>query len=93
MTPGNLLCVWLLAINLAAAVLTVIDKSRAKRGKWRISENTLLLTGLLGGALAMYVTMRCIHHKTRKKKFMLGLPAEILLHAAVGAILYFYNLI
>lgn len=68
MTPGNLLCVWLLAINLAAAVLTVIDKSRAKRGKWRISENTLLLTGLLGGALAMYVTMRCIHHKTRKKK-------------------------
>jgi uncharacterized membrane protein YsdA (DUF1294 family) len=46
--------------------------------------------GLVGGALPMYITMKLIRHKTKHKKFMLGLPAEIILHVALCvAAIYF----
>lgn len=40
----------------------------------------------------MYVTMRCIRHKTQKKKFMWGIPAIFLLQlaAAVFCIVTFF---
>ena len=62
-------------ISLFAVVLTVKDKKRAVKNKWRVKERTLFLIALLGGALAEYVTMKAIHHKTLHKRFMLGLPA------------------
>ena len=71
---------YIAGISVIAVALTVLDKYRAKRHKWRIPENTLMLVGLLGGAVAMYITMRFIHHKTLHKKFMVGLPIEIILH-------------
>lgn len=46
----------------------------SKTKKRRISENALLLIGLLGGSAAMYITMKLIHHKTRHSIFMVGLP-------------------
>ena len=65
---------YLLAINIVAIIATVYDKGAAKRKKQRISEKSLLLIGFLGGAVAMYLTMQLIRHKTRRLKFMLGLP-------------------
>ena len=41
---------WLVGTNLLAIVLTVSDKVRAKKGKWRVPEDTLLFVALLGGA-------------------------------------------
>lgn len=85
---------WLGCINLLAIVLTVSDKVRAKKGKWRIPENLLLFVGLLGGAAGEYITMRIIHHKTRHKQFMITLPVFILLQAALALLVeakaYFY---
>ncbi len=71
--------VWLF-VSAVGVILTVHDKRAAKRGSRRVPEATLMLWGLLGGAAAMFVTMRIIRHKTRHPKFMFGLPAEILLH-------------
>lgn len=59
---------WLVGTNLLAIVLTVSDKLRAKKGKWRVPEDTLLFVALLGGAVGEYITMRLIRHKTRHKK-------------------------
>ena len=73
-------------ISLISVVLTVADKSKAKRGAWRIPELTLMLTGLFGGALPMFVTMKIIRHKTKHLKFMLGLPLEMLLHVALAVV-------
>ena len=73
-------------ISLVSVALTVADKSKARKGKWRIPELTLMLSGLLGGALPMFVTMKIIRHKTKHMKFMLGLPLEMLLHAALIAL-------
>lgn len=75
-------------ISLISVVLTVADKSAARKGAWRISELTLMLTGLIGGALPMYITMKVIRHKTKHLKFMLGLPLEILLHVAIAVFLF-----
>ncbi|MBR1731726.1 MAG: DUF1294 domain-containing protein [Ruminococcus sp.] len=65
---------YLIVINIIAVVITIADKYRAKNHKWRISESTLLTVSALGGSAAMYITMLIIRHKTRKLKFMLGIP-------------------
>ena len=89
---SKLLIIYLAVISLVAVVMTITDKAKAKRDAWRIPEATLMLVGLFGGALAMYVTMKTIRHKTKHKKFMIGLPLEIALHAAVACVLIFGNI-
>ena len=80
----NLLIIYLAGVWLVSVVMTVADKASAKRGGWRVPEATLMTLGLFGGALPMYVTMKTIRHKTKYKKFMIGLPLEIALHAAIA---------
>ncbi len=75
--------VYLLFINVISAMLCVIDKIKAKLDTWRISEKTLLVASLVGGALGMYVTMQLIRHKTQHKRFMVGLPLIIFVQAAI----------
>lgn len=66
--------IYLVLINIVAIFITVADKKKAKHNRWRIKEADLLLVSALGGAVGMYITMRIIHHKTRKAKFMAGIP-------------------
>lgn len=66
--------IWLCVISLVAVIVTIADKWKAKRGKWRVPEATLLLISALGGSAAMYVTMLYIRHKTKHIKFMAGIP-------------------
>lgn len=66
--------IYLVIVNILAVIITCYDKRAAKVGRRRIRERTLLLISALGGAPAMYLTMLVISHKTRKPKFMLGIP-------------------
>lgn len=85
----KLALIYFAAISVVTIIVTVYDKAAAKAGKWRIPEATLLLLGLFGGALGEYAIMKIIRHKTKHKRFMLLLPAEIILHAVlVGVALY-----
>ena len=70
------LLIYLAVISLVAVFATANDKFKATRGKRynRTPESTLITLGVLGGSLAMFLTMLIIRHKTRKPKFMLGLP-------------------
>ena len=61
-------------ISAASVFVCILDKYLAVNNKWRISEKTLFLLSLFGGAAAMHITMLIIHHKTRHKRFMIGLP-------------------
>ena len=64
-------------------------KSNKKGPKLRIPEASLLLISALGGSVAMLLTMLAVRHKTKRAKFMVGIPAIIILQfAAVGAILF-----
>lgn len=60
---------WLIAANLMAFMLMVVDKRRAETGEWRIPERRLLRWALLGGAFGTFTASRLIRHKTRKQPF------------------------
>ena len=77
--------IYFIIIYAVGIILTLKDKNAAVRGKWRVQEKTLLIVGLLGAALPVYITMKLVHHKTKHPKFMLGLPAEALLHVILIA--------
>lgn len=81
--------VYLAVVWIISVIITVSDKSRAKRDKRRIRERTLLLFGFLGGAVPMYITMKRIHHKTLHKKFMIGLPLIILFHIILIVFIFY----
>ena len=86
--PAFWLTAYFLLISLIAITTTLLDKYRARRHKWRIPEATLLLLSALGGSAAMLITMRLIHHKTRKKKFMIGIPVILILQLAAAAAVF-----
>jgi len=71
---SRLLVVFLL-LNLVSFLLFGLDKWKAKHGRWRIPESTLLLSAALGGSTGAFLGMKMFHHKTRKAKFYLGVPA------------------
>ena len=82
---------WVGALSLISFLVTVYDKWAAKHNpRHRTRENTLLLLSLLGGSVAMFATMLMIRHKTKHLKFMLGIPAIMILQAA--AILAYFVL-
>ena len=68
----------LAAVNLAAFALMGLDKRRARRGDWRISEKALFLPAVLGGALGGLLGMRVFHHKTKHWYFRFGMPALLI---------------
>ncbi len=81
------LLVWLAGINIVTFALYGIDKHRAKKGRWRIPEKTLLLLPLLGGSVGGILGMAAFHHKTRHWYFRIGLPVMLLLQAALAVYL------
>lgn len=86
----KILLVYLLAINIITFATYGIDKMKAKRNKWRISEATLLLLALCGGSLGAWAGMKVWHHKTKHLKFKYGVPAIILLQIAAAMYFAFY---
>ena len=64
----------ILAVNAAVMLLYGLDKLKAQRGMWRIPERVLIgaaVFGVFGAAAGMLV----FHHKTRKLKFRIAIPA------------------
>ena len=87
--PTEFILGYLTAISLISIVVCCYDKIAAKKlQKHRTRERTLLLLSALGGSLAMLATMLIIRHKTKHKKFMLGIPAIIILQVALVIVLH-----
>ena len=78
---------YLLAINIVSLFLYGIDKYKAKKNKWRISEATLLMMAVIGGSIGAWVGMRLWHHKTMHKKFKYGIPIIIIMQVALAVYL------
>ena len=68
LTPANIATA-LIAVNFAAFAAFGIDKARAERGAWRISEGALLRLAFLGGTPGAYAGRTLFRHKTRKQPF------------------------
>ena len=79
---------YLLAANVVTFIPYGMDKYKAKKAKWRISETTLLTLAAIGGSIGAWAGMRIWHHKTLHKKFKYGIPAIIILQIALAAYLH-----
>lgn len=85
--------IYILLINIVAFTLYGLDKKKAKKGLWRISEAKLLLIAIIGGSVGAIVGMRMFHHKTKHPKFYIGLPVILLFQLAVSVLIYRYFLL
>ena len=59
----------LIPINIITFLSLGYDKLQAKAGGRRIPEKTLLLMGILGGAIGGLLGMQVFRHKTRHSNF------------------------
>ena len=82
--------VYLAVISLLAILLTAYDKHAAKLGSWRVKERTLIFVSVIGGSIAMLLTMRLIRHKTKHAKFMVGIPLIIVLQIVAVAFVWWW---
>lgn len=80
--------IYLVIINFLGFIIMGIDKLKAKRGSRRISENTLFMFTILGGGVGTILGMYIFRHKTKKKKFTVGMPIILIIEVLLF-ILYF----
>ena len=78
----------MVSMSIIGALMVVIDKYNAVHSLFRISENTLITFGLLGGAFVMFLTMKLTRHKIRKPKFMILFPLMSVLQVVVLFLCY-----
>ncbi len=79
----KILFIWLVAINLISFAAFGIDKRKAVKGRFRISELTLFVLSLAGGSLGGLAAMYTFRHKTKKLYFNFGIPLILVLQLAV----------
>jgi uncharacterized membrane protein YsdA (DUF1294 family) len=78
----------LLVINLYGIFLMGFDKSKAKKGQYRISERTLWIVAICGGAVGTTIGMNVFRHKTKHKAFQIGMPFLVGLQLVVLFLLF-----
>ncbi|NLL00801.1 MAG: DUF1294 domain-containing protein [Clostridiales bacterium] len=78
-----LVIVYLLIMNLVGFITMGIDKIKARKRGWRISERTLILIAFFGGALGSFLGMKIFRHKTKHMKFVILIPLALLVNILV----------
>lgn len=81
----TLLLIYLVVVNVATFFVYGIDKLKARRGRWRVPEATLLTLAAVGGSIGAWCGMRVWRHKTLHAKFRYGVPTIIIAQIALAA--------
>lgn len=84
------LVLYLILINAAGFVLMLTDKYKAQNKLRRTPEAVLLLVAAIGGSLGSLLGMYAIRHKTKRRKFTLGIPILLALHCVIVYLLLQY---
>lgn len=84
--------VYLFFINFVALVTMGIDKRKAKKGRWRISEKTLFVQAFLGGSVGALMGMYCFRHKTKHRKFVVGMPLILVLQIGIAVTVAYFRM-
>ena len=69
--------------NIVVFAMYGIDKWKSMNNKWRISENTLILSAFFMGSIGGISGMIVFHHKTKHKKFKVLLPIAVIINIAI----------
>ncbi|MFZ2458917.1 MAG: DUF1294 domain-containing protein [Streptococcus suis] len=72
---------FLMIWNLVVFLVYGLDKGKARKGSYRISEKTLLLMTYVGGGLGAWAGGTHFRHKTQKKYFQLAWAVGVLIDA------------
>ena len=83
MNLSIVLAVWIIVFSVILFVLMGTDKAKARGGRWRISEKSLFILALLGGACGGWLGMLVFRHKTRHWYFAVGFPVFAMLQVAL----------
>ena len=75
--------IYLLIINIIAFIMYGIDKWKAHRKQWRISEKMLLFLAVIGGRAGALAGMYIFHHKTLHKMFTIGVPLILVIQVMI----------
>ena len=76
--------------NIIVFVLFGVDKGKAKRNKWRISESALIACALLMGGIGAFLGMKLFRHKTKHLKFRLLIHFTVILNIAAAVVFLYY---
>ncbi len=88
----SFLTYYLLIMNFLTWVIYGLDKGRAKSGKWRIPERTLLILAAIGGSVGALIGMLMFRHKTRKAKFVILVPVLLVIHCVLVGLVWQWTL-
>ena len=61
-----------------------IDKRKAQKKEWRISEAALFTADILGGSIGSIAGMQRFRHKTKHWYFKYGMPAILIAQVALA---------
>ena len=81
--------IYLLVINVLGFFAMGFDKWKAKRGRWRIPEDSLFMFTILGGGIGTIAGIYTFRHKTKKLKFTVGMPILLILEILLFIYLQF----
>jgi uncharacterized membrane protein YsdA (DUF1294 family) len=70
-------------INILSFTYMFIDKQKAIKAQWRISEKTFFMMAVAGGSIGVYLGMKVFRHKTKHRTFTIGIPAIFLLQVVL----------
>lgn len=84
----RVLIIYLVVVNVIAFLTIGIDKYKAQRRKWRISELNIFILGIIGGAMGVFLGMGFFRHKTKHLKFTLGIPLVLVLNVFLFGYLF-----
>ena len=87
---NNSLLVYFIFINFIGFFAMFLDKRFAQMNQHRISEKTLFGLSIIGGVIGVIFSMYFFRHKTRKVKFIIGLP--VILVIQIVFLIYFNKL-
>ncbi|MBD5459421.1 MAG: DUF1294 domain-containing protein [Lachnospiraceae bacterium] len=82
---------YFLILNIIGFVMMGIDKRKAIKGAFRIPETTLFIVALIGGSIGSICGMYTFRHKTRKWRFVYGMPLILFLQLVLLILLFFYS--
>lgn len=85
-----IILLYILVTNIIGFLSMGIDKWRARRQAWRISESTLFFIAVLGGSAGSILGMYTFRHKTLHRSFTIGLPVILLLQIVASILIYYY---